>query len=272
MSQKPQQQEVPGVQSEMDPVPDCGEETYRGSGKLTDKVAVITGGDSGIGRAVAIAYAREGADVVISYLSEHEDAKDTARLGRAGRSPRRTRRGRRLAGRALPRDRRHDGARARPHRRPGQQRGVPDEPRRPRGDQRRGVGLHLRHQRLRDVLPGEGGAAAHAAGVVDHRQHVGELRHAVPAARAVRRDEGRDRQLLRQPRADAGAARHPGQQRGARPDLDAADPGDDAAGEGREVRRRHPAGPTGTARRAGAAPTCCWPPTRAATCRARGSR
>jgi NAD(P)-dependent dehydrogenase (short-subunit alcohol dehydrogenase family) len=86
MSQKPQQQEVPGVQREMDPVPDCGEATYRGSGKLTDKVAVITGGDSGIGRAVAIAYAREGADVVISYLSEHEDAKDTARyVEEAGR-------------------------------------------------------------------------------------------------------------------------------------------------------------------------------------------
>src|SRR6187401_3011117 len=78
MGQKPQQQEVPGVQREMDPVPDCGEETYRGSGKLTDKVAVITGGDSGIGRAVAIAFAREGADVVISYLSENEDARDTA--------------------------------------------------------------------------------------------------------------------------------------------------------------------------------------------------
>jgi NAD(P)-dependent dehydrogenase (short-subunit alcohol dehydrogenase family) len=86
MGQKPQQQEVPGVQREMDPVPDCGEETYRGSGKLTDKVAVITGGDSGIGRAVAIAYAREGADVVISYLSEHDDAKDTARyVEEAGR-------------------------------------------------------------------------------------------------------------------------------------------------------------------------------------------
>jgi len=86
MTQKPQQQEVPGVQSEMDPVPDCGEQSYRGAGKLTDKVAVITGGDSGIGRAVAIAYAREGADVVISYLSEHEDAKDTARyVEEAGR-------------------------------------------------------------------------------------------------------------------------------------------------------------------------------------------
>jgi NAD(P)-dependent dehydrogenase (short-subunit alcohol dehydrogenase family) len=78
MSQPPQQQDVPGVQSKMTPVPDCGEESYQGSGKLTDKVAVITGGDSGIGRAVAIAYAREGADVLISYLSEDSDAKDTA--------------------------------------------------------------------------------------------------------------------------------------------------------------------------------------------------
>ncbi|MCC3274637.1 MULTISPECIES: SDR family oxidoreductase [unclassified Arthrobacter] len=80
MNQPEQQQEVPGTQKEMTPVPDCGEETYRGSGKLTGKAAVITGGDSGIGRAVAIAYAREGADVLISYLSEDEDARDTARL------------------------------------------------------------------------------------------------------------------------------------------------------------------------------------------------
>jgi NAD(P)-dependent dehydrogenase (short-subunit alcohol dehydrogenase family) len=78
MSQPKQQQEPPGVQSQMRPEPDCGEESYRGSGRLKDKVAIITGGDSGIGRAVAIAFAREGADVVISYLSEDEDAKDTA--------------------------------------------------------------------------------------------------------------------------------------------------------------------------------------------------
>ena len=80
MSQPAQQQDVPGVQSRMTPTPDCGEDSYRGSDRLRGKAAVITGGDSGIGRAVAIAYAREGADVLISYLSEDEDAQDTARL------------------------------------------------------------------------------------------------------------------------------------------------------------------------------------------------
>ena len=86
MSQPAQEQEFPGTQFRMQPVPDCGEQSYVGSGKLEGKVAVITGGDSGIGRAVAIAYAREGADVVISYLSEDDDAKDTARyVANAGR-------------------------------------------------------------------------------------------------------------------------------------------------------------------------------------------
>ncbi|HLS77065.1 MAG TPA: glucose 1-dehydrogenase [Nocardia sp.] len=75
-----QQQQVPGVQSRMTPVPDCGEQSYRGSGKLTGKAAVITGADSGIGRAVAIAFAREGADVLISYLDEHDDAEEVAAL------------------------------------------------------------------------------------------------------------------------------------------------------------------------------------------------
>ena len=85
-SQPAQQQDVPGTLGEMDPKPDHGEESYRGSGRLTGKAAVITGGDSGIGRAVAIAFAREGADVLISYLNEHEDAKDTARyVEEAGR-------------------------------------------------------------------------------------------------------------------------------------------------------------------------------------------
>ena len=80
MGFSPQQQTVPGVQSAMDPVPDCGENTYRGSGRLAGKRAVITGGDSGIGRAVAIAFAREGADVLVSYLNEDEDASEVAQL------------------------------------------------------------------------------------------------------------------------------------------------------------------------------------------------
>src|SRR5213080_1750234 len=62
----------------MDPQPDHGEQSYVGTGRLKGKKAVITGADSGIGRAVAIAYAREGADVLISYLSEHDDATVTA--------------------------------------------------------------------------------------------------------------------------------------------------------------------------------------------------
>ncbi|GAB3263784.1 SDR family oxidoreductase [Alteromonas gracilis] len=80
MTPTAQQQRPPGHQAPMSPVPDCGEESYRGSGRLAGKRALITGGDSGIGRAVAIAYAREGADVLISYLDEHDDARDTARL------------------------------------------------------------------------------------------------------------------------------------------------------------------------------------------------
>jgi NAD(P)-dependent dehydrogenase (short-subunit alcohol dehydrogenase family) len=75
-----QQQEPVGLESEMEPRPDYGEKSYRGSGKLQGKAAVITGGDSGIGRAVALAFAREGADVLISYLDEHSDAQETVRI------------------------------------------------------------------------------------------------------------------------------------------------------------------------------------------------
>src|SRR6195952_281653 len=77
MSQPPQQQQPPGYEGDLTPAADHGEKSYQGSGRLRGKVAVVTGADSGIGKAVAIAYAREGADVVISYLSEHDDAEDT---------------------------------------------------------------------------------------------------------------------------------------------------------------------------------------------------
>ena len=82
MSQPDQEQiQPPGTEAEMTPQADHGEASYRGCEKLAGRVAVITGGDSGIGRAVAIAYAREGADVLISYLNvqEDEDARETAR-------------------------------------------------------------------------------------------------------------------------------------------------------------------------------------------------
>jgi hypothetical protein len=66
--------------SQLDPVPDHGEQSYRGSGRLAGKRAIITGGDSGIGRAVAVAFAREGADLAIAYLNEDTDAEETKRL------------------------------------------------------------------------------------------------------------------------------------------------------------------------------------------------
>ncbi len=75
-----QRQPMPGSTAKMDPRPDHGETSYKGSGRLQGKRAIVTGGDSGIGRAVAIAFAREGADIVIAYLDETEDAKEVADL------------------------------------------------------------------------------------------------------------------------------------------------------------------------------------------------
>lgn len=81
-----QQQPMPGTTAAMDPRPDHGEDSYVGSGRLAGKSAIITGADSGIGRAVAIAFAREGADILISYLDEDDDARETQKwVEKAGR-------------------------------------------------------------------------------------------------------------------------------------------------------------------------------------------
>lgn len=74
------QDRQPGLQSEMHPQPTSERPDYQGSDKLRDRVAIITGGDSGIGRAVAVAYAHEGADSLIAYFDEHDDARETVRL------------------------------------------------------------------------------------------------------------------------------------------------------------------------------------------------
>ncbi len=238
-----QSQPVPGSQRKMDPYPDCGEQSYTGSGRLANKIALITGADSGIGRAVAIAFAREGADVAIAYLDEHEDAKETARwVEQAGRQCL-----------LLPGDLANKD----------QCRKIVDETVARFGHIDvlvNNAAFQMTHESLEEIsdeewvrtfdinitamfqdLPGR--RAAHEAGWLDHQHQFGQLRHAQADAAGVCHHQGRHRQLHRRPGTNARPQGHPCEQRGTRTDLDAADRGDHARERGTEFRLPDPARP-----------------------------
>ncbi|MGF6308783.1 hypothetical protein ABIB82_002420 [Bradyrhizobium sp. i1.8.4] len=221
-----QKQSMPGVTARMNPHPDHGESSYRGSGKLAGKRAVITGGDSGIGRAVAIAYAREGADVLISYLNEHDDAHEVKALVQAE-----GRRALLVAG----------DLRSPEHCRAVIERAVEDfggldilvnnaahqasfKDIADISDE--GVAADLRRQYPRDVLSGKGGGAAYAARQRDHKHGVDQFGHAESDSAGLCHDQGRDTEFYRRTCADAGRERHSRECRRAGADLDSADPVD----------------------------------------------
>jgi hypothetical protein len=226
MDQSDQYQiEPPGTEAEMTPRADHGEVSYRGSGKLSGRVAVITGGDSGIGRAVAIAYAREGADMLISYLNEQEDAdaRETMRHVEAA--------GRRCV--LMP----GDIAEA-VHCRAIIDRAVAefghidilvnnaafqrmykslDEISEEEWD------YNIPHQHHCHVPPRQGRCAPHAAGLFHHQHHVDTVRQAQSNASGLRRDQGCCLQLHRRSGPDAGEQGHSRERGGARSDLDTVD-------------------------------------------------
>ena len=248
-SQPAQQQEPPGVLGRDGP---AGPTTARrATGARASSPARRRSSPAATAASAApwrIAFAREGADVLISYLNEHEDAQgDRAatsrqagphvRAGRPVTSPTG-----RTAETIIDRGRRG----VRPGRRPGQQRRVPDEPRHARRDHRRGVGPHAGDQPLRRCSPVQGRHPAHAAGRVDHQHR----RRSTPTARArsslpYAMTKAGIANFTGGAGPDAGREGHPGQQRRAGADLDAADPRDHAAGEGGELRRAGAAGPAG---------------------------
>jgi len=202
-----QPQPMPGITDAMTPVPDHGETSYKGSGRLAGKKAVITGGDSGIGRAVAIAYAREGADVLISYLSEDGDARKTARhVEEAGRKAILMAGDLQSAGHC----RAVVAVRVRRHRHPRQQRRAPGFVQVDRGDFGRGMGVDLQGQYPREVLPDQGRSPPHEAWELHHQYGVDQFRRPQSDAAGLRYDQGRDIQLHCRTGADAGRER-PGQ-------------------------------------------------------------
>ncbi len=215
------QRRQPGLETRMTPRPQADRPLTRGTGKLRGKVALITGGDSGIGRAVAIAFAKEGADVGLVYLNEHGDARETVRLveqcgvralriaGDVGR--------RALLSRGGARD--DPAARSLEH--PGQQcrRAAPEaESARHHGGAAR---AHLPDEHLLILLHDQSGAPTSSTRRRDHQHQFGHGIPREPAFDRLRGDEGGDRRVHAFPLAGARRARHSRQRRGARPDLDA---------------------------------------------------
>jgi hypothetical protein len=184
---------MPGSTAKMDPRSDHGETSYKGSGKLTGKKAVIIGGDSGIGRAVAIAYAREGADILIAYLDEHDDANQVkALIEKEGR------RAVLVAGdlrhpehcRSVIKRCRGVGRYRYPRQQcaPGHVQGHPR-------DQRRGMATDIRGQHPRDVLSDQSRGAPREAGQRDHQHGINQFRHAEPDPAGLRNNQRRRPEL-----------------------------------------------------------------------------
>ena len=236
MPQPPQQQSPPGRTAEMNPTPDHGERSYRGTGRLTGKAAVISGADSGIGRAVAIAYAREGADVLISYLNEDDDARETAKwVEEAGRKavlvpgdlvdPAHCRA---VIDRAVQEFGRidvlvHNAAFQMSYESVEE---IPDD----EWDRTVATNLSAFFHMVKAALPhmARGRRSSASSSVNSDCPN--------PQAVPLRDDQGRHRQHVREPGAAPRPAWDPGEQRRSGPGLDAADPVDHAAGEGGDVR------------------------------------
>ncbi len=251
-SQGKEQLEHPGLSREMDQQPDYGEKSYQGSGKLTGKRALITGGDSGIGRAVALAFAREGADVLISYLdSEEADAQETCRLvEEAGRK-------------AVPvagdiQDEQHckelidravsdlGGLDILVNNAAYQmsQSGIADITTE-QFDRVLKTNLYAMFWLSKAAIPhlAPGSAIINTTSIQAYQPSPQLLDYATTKAGILNFTKGLAQELA--------AEGHPGERGGSGADLDAADPGHDAAGEGRAVRCRHTAGTRRAARRTG---------------------
>jgi hypothetical protein len=229
---KTPQQTPPGTEALLTPKADHGESSYVGHGRLAGKKTLITGADSGIGRAVALAFAREGADVLISYLNEHEDAKETERLVKeAGRKavlvpgdladPAHCRA---IVDRAVQEFGRIDvlvnnAAFQMTHESIDE---IPDD------EWRHTFAVNIDG----DVPHLQGRGEAHGAGLLDHQHQLDQLGQAVAAPAGLRHHQGRDRQLHGRAGPAAGGKGHPRELGGAGADLDAADSVDHAAGGG----------------------------------------